>query len=377
MDMRYCPHCGNQVGEDDQFCEKCGTNLSGVASAQRPAVEGAPNFELQQPDSQWPESQQPVDQRPDFRQPDSQWPEPQPLEPQWSSQPRPEVNATMANPPFSPPVTPTANNVMAPPPSPPQPKRSSKAGLIALIYIVAAAGVAAGIFLAFSFRPASGPQGQTTSVPQSQVAPTQNVTQNESAPSAGTAAPTSSNTTSSTESSAPSASSSTSTSPSASSSSSGQQSTQNNVESKSAPPVFTSTDASSVLPGDEVTSYYGPNNVVDNDFMTAWVEGVGGGGVGQWVSINATTPQKVSGVRIVNGYPKAGDIFTGNHRPRSVTVSLSDGYEQRLTLADSYREYQTFNFDRAHETTYVRVRIDSIYQGAKWDDTAICELQAF
>lgn len=132
-----------------------------------------------------------------------------------------------------------------------------------------------------------------------------------------------------------------------------------------------------MLPGDEVTSYYGPNNVVDNDFMTSWVEGVSGGGVGQWVSINATTAQKVSGVRIVNGYPKAGDIFTGNHRPRNVTVSLSDGYEQRLTLADSYREYQTFNFDRAHETTYVRVRIDSIYQGTKWDDTAICELQAF
>ncbi len=143
------------------------------------------------------------------------------------------------------------------------------------------------------------------------------------------------------------------------------------------PPAFTWTDASSELPPDKVTKYYGPLNAMDNEFTTAWNEGATGHGIGEWISFNADTPQWVHGVEIVGGYPKTSDIYYKNNRPREVTIQLSDGYETTVTLDDLYREYQRFDFGDYHQTTFIRVTIRSIYEGSTWDDTSICEMRAY
>lgn len=149
------------------------------------------------------------------------------------------------------------------------------------------------------------------------------------------------------------------------------------AQAKSQPPIFTWGEASSELPPDQYTSYYGANNVLDNDFTTAWNEGATGNGIGEWISVNASTPQWTSGVEIVTGYPKTSDVYYKNNRARDITIQLSDGYEQQVTLADAYREYQRITFDDYHQTTFIRVRIDSIYEGDRWDDASIDEIRAF
>ncbi len=141
-------------------------------------------------------------------------------------------------------------------------------------------------------------------------------------------------------------------------------------------PVFDDEpEASSVLPPDRYTSYYGPKNAVDGNIRTAWNDG--GSGVGEWISLEAKSEQTVKGLRIVGGYPKREDVYYKNYRPKDVTIELSDGYTQQVTLEDKMGEWQEFEFDKAHKTDYIKVTIDSVYGSNQYDDVAIAELEAF
>ena len=148
---------------------------------------------------------------------------------------------------------------------------------------------------------------------------------------------------------------------------------------KQGPPVFTDAQASSYLSSAGQAGTYYAEHVLDGGFATAWVEGnTSSEGAGEWVTISASSAQFVKGVSIVNGYPKSDTIFWENNRPSSVTIQLSDGYSQTLTLEDGhYREWQNFDFVDYHQTTYIKLTINSVYPGSRWNDTCICEIRGF
>ena len=177
-------------------------------------------------------------------------------------------------------------------------------------------------------------------------------------------------------------------------------------------PVFTSVKASSTL--EEDSGNYAPEQVLDGNSQTCWAEGSGEGledqwesgkvtnstydeavGIGEWIELRASDEQHVQGITITNGYSKKkGDDWTDrsngdtfyydNTRVRGVTIELSDGYVEEATLPDSGPgvPYE-IEFDEAHDTTYVRITIDSVYATsqdggrATWPDTTIDEIGVF
>lgn len=143
------------------------------------------------------------------------------------------------------------------------------------------------------------------------------------------------------------------------------------------PPVFSVASASSSLPGDSVTSYYGPNNLTDGDTKTGWAEGADGDGVGEWFEISASSLQEVRGISILSGYCKSEDLYYKNNRPKDVTVTLSDGSQYSYTLSDECGSYQQLDFGSPRQTKSIRVTIDSVYGGTKWSDTVVSEVEAY
>ena len=87
---------------------------------------------------------------------------------------------------------------------------------------------------------------------------------------------------------------------------------------------FTRAEASSVLEPQYGYSY-DASNVLDGDPGTAWVEGADGPGIGESVTLYSDTPQKVHGIRILEGYMKNQDIYDKNSVPYRFRLEFSDG----------------------------------------------------
>lgn len=118
---------------------------------------------------------------------------------------------------------------------------------------------------------------------------------------------------------------------------------------------------------------YGPANLVDEDLRTAWVEGVGGQGEGESITVDLGGPQQVSGIQLMNGYHKNARIFAVNSRVRSAIVRFSNGSWREVRLKDA-PGVQELRFSLV-EATWVQFEIRSVYPGSKYKDTAITEFR--
>lgn len=118
---------------------------------------------------------------------------------------------------------------------------------------------------------------------------------------------------------------------------------------------------------------YGPANLVDEDLRTAWVEGVGGQGEGESITVDLGGPQQVSGIQLMNGYHKNARIFAVNSRVRSAIVRFSNGSWREVRLKDA-PGVQELRFSPV-EATWVQFEIRSVYPGSKYKDTAITEFR--
>ena len=86
--------------------------------------------------------------------------------------------------------------------------------------------------------------------------------------------------------------------------------------------ITLTTLASSVL-GDK----YKSENICDGKIETAWVEGVGGDGIGEWIKISidaytvlseiTTTPFEISKIAIIPGYGKSEKTWVENNRVKN------------------------------------------------------------
>ena len=143
-----------------------------------------------------------------------------------------------------------------------------------------------------------------------------------------------------------------------------------------------------------LSSYY-PENVLDGDPSTAWVEAEeenledrsnDGRGIGEWIKIhrvetstkfwfNYAKPFKLSGIKLINGYAKNKEMYKANNRVKKVEVILTDGTSYIFDLKDNTLDFQTLDFGETVETRDVTIKILDIYEGSKFNDTCISEIE--
>ena len=141
---------------------------------------------------------------------------------------------------------------------------------------------------------------------------------------------------------------------------------------------------SSVLKGDPVVNRftYGPASLFDDAESTAWVEGVDGQGIGEWITVEFDQIRLVKAIEINNGYNKDRDIYLKNGRVKGVRVEFSrDRVEssrddkKTLVLKDtSAMQPIPLPKDQPLKAYKIKFTIESVYPGTKWEDTAISEL---
>jgi hypothetical protein len=140
---------------------------------------------------------------------------------------------------------------------------------------------------------------------------------------------------------------------------------------------FAETAASSFLPTDRGGQYQSWM-AVDGTFDTAWVEGVTGSGVGEWITLTFPGTIEVHSISLDVGYDRDDDIFFANNRVKKVTLTFSGAEQVELDFAD-IRGTQTIPLVRAPspniETTFVTLTIEDIYPGTEYNDTCLAEIE--
>ncbi|MBP3284734.1 MAG: hypothetical protein J6M02_04475 [Clostridia bacterium] len=140
------------------------------------------------------------------------------------------------------------------------------------------------------------------------------------------------------------------------------------------PPVFPWVSASSSLKSQGKFSYT-PDLTLDEKMETAWLEGVSGNGIGEYLLYSAETDQKVSEIVLYNGYLKNSTTYINNGRFKSISIEFSDG-----TIITKEIPKQTYNeslkgypitLEEPINTTSIKITILDVYQGSYYTDTAL------
>ena len=141
---------------------------------------------------------------------------------------------------------------------------------------------------------------------------------------------------------------------------------------------FKSASASSVL-ADQAGHNYKASNVLKND-GTCWCEDASGYGEGEWIKLELPAVQKVSGLRIVNGYAGTEKQYDDNSKISKMTIEFSDGRSTQVSLnvfdTSDRKTIQTIRFNSPVETEYVKLTIDSTTT-ADCKDTCLTFVEPF
>lgn len=115
------------------------------------------------------------------------------------------------------------------------------------------------------------------------------------------------------------------------------------------------------------------------DFISMpWVEGVSGDGTGEWIELELNG--YISSLYILNGYVdvRRPHLFKENNRIKEATLICTTGnpnkkiFEKKVTFED-FVYVKSIELGEDFKKK-VRLRIDSVFKGSKYDDTAITSI---
>jgi hypothetical protein len=125
----------------------------------------------------------------------------------------------------------------------------------------------------------------------------------------------------------------------------------------------------------------------DFSYKTAWIEGIPGYGIGEYLVYHFPPENpRITKVIIVNGYVKSLKNWQENSRVKRLKMYLDNKPFAILNLADT-RQEQVFSFDpigngergnleklKSKPWWTMKFEIMEVYKGDKYDDTAITEI---
>ena len=120
---------------------------------------------------------------------------------------------------------------------------------------------------------------------------------------------------------------------------------------------------------------YGAAFLNDGDTSTPWEEGVEGDGIGEQITYEPEAGTKLQVIRIYPGNGRSDKAFQENNRPKTITLEI-DGKKQALNFDDAGHFY-TFSSKKPVTAKQVKLIIDSVYPGSKWQDTCISEVEFY
>lgn len=142
---------------------------------------------------------------------------------------------------------------------------------------------------------------------------------------------------------------------------------------------FADVTASSQLPSDQHGSYF-PYAAIDGQVATAWVEGVDGPGIDEWIRLDFPEAIEVHAIHVDVGFDKDAELFAKNNRVREATFRFSDGQAVTVTFEDvrGMQPVSVVNLlGGPVATTSVELIVEAVTPGSAYDDTCVAEIEVY
>lgn len=125
---------------------------------------------------------------------------------------------------------------------------------------------------------------------------------------------------------------------------------------------------------------YRDDYMIDHDPYTWWTPNPNRNGQGAWIELQFDQTIPMEGFEVWGGshnpeYPKFGNIYKLNNRVKMGVCEFSDGTSINFELKD-VDSWQWVKFDTTIMTKSIRLKINEVYKGEKWDDLCIAEFLA-
>lgn len=118
-------------------------------------------------------------------------------------------------------------------------------------------------------------------------------------------------------------------------------------------------------------------NLIDDNLWTSWQPTTKpSGGVNDWIKMTFSTPQTLTAFEYSNGFRRIddfGDLYIANNRVKTATLEFSDGTTMPIEFKDLPTE-ATMVLSEPKKCSWVKMTVNSIYKGTKWNDLAMSEM---
>ena len=128
--------------------------------------------------------------------------------------------------------------------------------------------------------------------------------------------------------------------------------------------------ASSTIQQDEVSNP--PINILDDDSMSNWQEGLEGDGIGEYTYFKFDQEYSMEALTLRLGNWKTERYFYGNNRPKTLKFEAG-GQTFTTTFPDEWTEFAV-KFSSPVTTDELKITLQEVYKGVELDDTVITDI---
>lgn len=127
----------------------------------------------------------------------------------------------------------------------------------------------------------------------------------------------------------------------------------------------------------ESESYdYSSKSVVDGDVTTSWQENEEGAGEGKGFKLNLDGVHKIRYVVLHLGNWRSDQLWDYNARPKTLTIQVGDQQKKDVEFPNEKKKF-CLSFEEPVEAAYVSAYIKEAYEGSRWNDNCISEIELY
>ena len=121
---------------------------------------------------------------------------------------------------------------------------------------------------------------------------------------------------------------------------------------------------------------YSGSRLIDGDQTTSWQEGEEGTGEGKGVTISLDGSYQVRYLVLYLGNWKSDELWRYNARPQSLAIQVGEAEEEILEFPNEKKVFY-LALQEPVEASEIKIRIQSSYEGERWEDNCISEIEVY